>query len=635
MFTNCYPAHRSRRAEIALLLTAAVVALSIPLPISAQAQTETVLYNFNYNTFDLYGAPGCPPAASGQTPNENPHTGVLFYNGALYGTTPEGGASTPKVPDSDRGMVFRLTKPKSGGTPWVEATLHSFNPQPRTAPPPDDGMYPCSRLIEKNGTLFGTTVSGGTGGTGAIGVGTIFALVPPATGQTAWTEYQLYNFGDEGAGGGAPFDGLTMGSDGSLYGVNNGAVYFSDITGPSVFQLTPQGNLITMVTNSIGIVYNGDLLLDSTTGDLYGTTQNGGPIVNGVQTLGYGNVFELTLVEGYWRYEDLYDFNGFDGNHPNGGLVGGPGDFLGTTQLGGNPNCQPGDILYGCGVLFELRQLTAGSPYTLVTQHTFATPTGGVDGSTPVAGLYQDAKGTLWGTTTLGGKYNNAGTIFELYPDRYVVHDWHYLVAYNFVGGITDGANPQGLLTEDPSGNLYGTTNAGGKAGEGVVFQLSPDYTLTVTKAGSGGGTVASSPRGIICGATCSASYINGTVVTLTAAPDTPGSTFAGWSGACTGTGTCSVTMSAAKSVTATFNVIKYTLTVGKAGTGSGTVTSSPSGINCGTTCSTSFNSGTVVTLTATPATGSTFAGWSGACTGTGSCKMTMNAAESVTATFQ
>lgn len=74
------------------------------------------------------------------------------------------------------------------------------------------------------------------------------------------------------------------------------------------------------------------------------------------------------------------------------------------------------------------------------------------------------------------------------------------------------------------------------------------------------------------------------------------------------------------------------TLTVSKSGTG--TVTSSPAGINCGATCSASYNSGTSVTLTATAAAGSTFTGWSGACTGTGSCIVTMSAAKSVTATF-
>ena len=76
--------------------------------------------------------------------------------------------------------------------------------------------------------------------------------------------------------------------------------------------------------------------------------------------------------------------------------------------------------------------------------------------------------------------------------------------------------------------------------------------------------------------------------------------------------------MTAAKSVTATFTASTYTLTVTKTGGGSGQVTSTPPGINCGTTCSHSYAAGTLVTLTATPAKNSTFTGWSGACTGTG-----------------
>src|SRR5207247_2272940 len=155
-----------------------------------------------------------------------------------------------------------------------------------------------------------------------------------------------------------------------------------------------------------------------------------------------------------------------------------------------------------------------------------------------------------------------------------------------------------------------------------------------VTKSGSGSGTVASSPVGINCGATCSASFAVGSQVTLTATPAS-GSVFSGWSGAgCSGTGSCLVTMNAAQAVNASFTQL-YTLTVTKAGSGSGTVTSSPAGINCGATCSASFASGTSVTLTATPASGSVFGSWSGAgCSGTGSCVVTMNAAQSVTATF-
>lgn len=78
-----------------------------------------------------------------------------------------------------------------------------------------------------------------------------------------------------------------------------------------------------------------------------------------------------------------------------------------------------------------------------------------------------------------------------------------------------------------------------------------------------------------------------------------------------------------------------YALTVSRAGTGAGTVASTPSGIACGATCSATYTSGTTVLLTATPATGSVFAGWSGACAGTGTCQVTMGAARAVTATFE
>ena len=162
-------------------------------------------------------------------------------------------------------------------------------------------------------------------------------------------------------------------------------------------------------------------------------------------------------------------------------------------------------------------------------------------------------------------------------------------------------------------------------------------YPLSVSKAGTGAGTVYSTPAGITCGSACSASFTSGTVVTLVA-DVASGSTFAGWSGACSGTGPCTVTMSQARSVSATFDTTTgttYALTVAKAGAGSGTVTSSPVGISCGSTCTASFNSGASVTLTAAPASGSTFGGWSGACTGTSAtCTTTMTAARSVTATF-
>jgi len=123
----------------------------------------------------------------------------------------------------------------------------------------------------------------------------------------------------------------------------------------------------------------------------------------------------------------------------------------------------------------------------------------------------------------------------------------------------------------------------------GTGVSTSSTSTLTVSTTGTGSGTVTSSPAG---------------------------------------------TVNAATPVTATFAAQSVTLVVAKSGTGSGTIASAPAGVSCGATCAASFTSGSQVTLTAGPAAGSVFTGWSGGCTGTGTCTVTMNAATSVTATF-
>ena len=160
-----------------------------------------------------------------------------------------------------------------------------------------------------------------------------------------------------------------------------------------------------------------------------------------------------------------------------------------------------------------------------------------------------------------------------------------------------------------------------------------PRVALTVTKTGSGTGTVTG--PGINCGHICAATLIAGTEVTLTASP-AGGSTFAGWSGVCSGTGSCQVTMHQSRSVTATFTLtpVYGILAVTKAGDGNGAVMSTPPGIDCGHTCTTSFVDGSSVTLAATPVLGSTFAGWSGACTGSGTCQIVMSQAREVAAAF-
>ncbi|MFT3924576.1 MAG: hypothetical protein QM778_18700 [Myxococcales bacterium] len=164
--------------------------------------------------------------------------------------------------------------------------------------------------------------------------------------------------------------------------------------------------------------------------------------------------------------------------------------------------------------------------------------------------------------------------------------------------------------------------------------------TLTVKKAGNGTGTV-TAPNPLIqgknsidCGSDCTETLNNGATVTLTATP-TSGQLFGGWSGGgCPpSVPTCTVTMSAAQTVTATFKLQDYSVNVSKTGNGTGTV--SATGINCGSDCTELYPAGTVVTLTATPAASSNFTGWSGACTGTSStCTVTVSAAKSVTANF-
>ena len=161
-----------------------------------------------------------------------------------------------------------------------------------------------------------------------------------------------------------------------------------------------------------------------------------------------------------------------------------------------------------------------------------------------------------------------------------------------------------------------------------------PPVALTVATNGTGAGSVSSDPAGVSCGGDCGEAYAAGTPVTLTATPDSS-SAFTSWSGCDSTAGNeCSVTMSSAKNVTATFTLLQYALNVTKTGTGTGTVTSVPAGINCGSTCSANYDHGTSVTLTASFTGENTFSGWSGPCTGVGTCVVSMTQVRNVTATF-
>jgi hypothetical protein len=197
-------------------------------------------------------------------------------------------------------------------------------------------------------------------------------------------------------------------------------------------------------------------------------------------------------------------------------------------------------------------------------------------------------------------------------------------------------------------GSLFGGWSQGGCAGTDTctISLASPPtvtaaftpalYQLKVNRSGTGAGTVSSNPAGISCGTTCAASYEHGQTVTLTAEAAT-GSTFDGWSGGgCSGTAPCTVAVTGATAVTAAFTLNRYGLKVITSGTGIGVVSSSPAGIKCGDLCSAEFPYGTGVGLTAAPAPGSSFAGWSlRECGSALECKVPIEGATSITATFK
>ena len=199
--------------------------------------------------------------------------------------------------------------------------------------------------------------------------------------------------------------------------------------------------------------------------------------------------------------------------------------------------------------------------------------------------------------------------------------------------GACDGAVPTCSVTLDAAHNVTARFTA-------------PPRSVAVAAAGTGSGTVTSAPEGLACAGaagvasgSCTAEFGDGVTVTLTAAA-AGGSTFAGWDGACAGApATCTLTLSAPAAATATFSVAPG-VTVSGAGAGGGAVTSSIPGIHCSIgagaatgDCNEIYGGSATVVLTAVPAAGSTFGGWSGACAGQ-TCSVPADQPTAVTATF-
>ena len=195
-------------------------------------------------------------------------------------------------------------------------------------------------------------------------------------------------------------------------------------------------------------------LVSDAAGNLYGTTEYGG-------VFGYGTAYELTPGPGgTWNEKVLHNFNknGTDGIGPEASLIfDGSGNLYGTTFSGGTD---------GVGTVFELSPAEGGNWAEKVL---YSFRFNGIDAYYPLGGVIFDAAGNLYGTTIFSGP-PYGGTVFELTPSG---NNWTEKILYTFGNG-TDGQNPQASLIFDTSGNLYGTTEAGGTSGLGMVFELMP-----------------------------------------------------------------------------------------------------------------------------------------------------------------
>lgn len=204
--------------------------------------------------------------------------------------------------------------------------------------------------------------------------------------------------------------------------------------------------------------------------NLYGTTTQGG-------TAGYGTVFKLA-PDGSKTI--LYSFaGGSDGSGPHGLAMDKAGTLYGTTEAGGGAT----DCPYGCGTVFELA--ASGTESVL---HAFK---GGNDGEIPLGGLIIDSRGDLYGTTEKGG---HNGIVFRIAPDG------KEKIIHAFAGaGQGDGGQPGAVtLAKDSTGNMYGTTQAGGVYRYGTVFKLSSDGTETVLYSFTGGSDGGAPYAGVI-----------------------------------------------------------------------------------------------------------------------------------------
>lgn len=338
--------------------------------------------------------------------------------------------------------------------------LHSFTGNP-------DGQNPYARLINVNGTFYGTTLNGG-----AYGDGTVFDITPSGT------ENVLYSF--KGADGQNPNAAL-INVNGTLYGTTaRGGTH----NGGTVFGVTTSGAesvLYSFAGHNDGLEPQSGLT--NVDGTLYSTTVAGGGSGCGN---GCGTIYSIT-PSGTLTILYRFKANSTDGTNPYDGLINVNGTLYGTTSLGGGE--------YKEGTVFSV---TPSGIETVL--YSFNALSG--DGYRPLAGL-SNVNGTLYGTTYDGGASND-GTVFS------VTTGGSETVLHSFGGSGSDGANPEAELHAF-GGTLYGTTYAGGANNDGTVFALPIPVTEAVIHnfGASGDGTNPVAPL-LEAGGTLYGTTVNG-----------------------------------------------------------------------------------------------------------------------------
>jgi uncharacterized repeat protein (TIGR03803 family) len=417
--------HRGLFSRVRLQAASGVLVLSVFLPVVVAAQSaHEPTYSYKV-LYDFCTSTNCPDGSLPQA------SLIQDAKGNLYGATPL--------------TVFKLDKAGK------ETVLYTFGGG-------TDGEYSTSNLVRDSaGNLYGTTQSGGDLSCDApYGCGVVFEV------DSAGHETVLHSF-EGGTDGMRPVVGLIRDSRGNFYGTTEfgGSTNDCGVAGwgcGTVFKLTKSGKetvLYTFAGGADSFMPEGGLVMDAK-GNLYGTTYGGG-------TANPGTVFKVTK---YGKETVLYTFRtGEDGSAPMGSLaMDAKGNLYGTTS--GNNGDSNGTVF----------KLTKAGRETVLWRFQ-----GAPDGREPQAGVVMDAAGNLYGTTLIGGSSSSCpqsggcGTVFKL--DKKGTDT----VLYMFTGG-SDGGFPRAGLFRDAKGNLYGTTTSGGYSnfcpyegqGCGAVFRMTP-----------------------------------------------------------------------------------------------------------------------------------------------------------------